>query len=327
MSQPLASLSLDLDNRWSYMKTHGDEGWEAFPSYLDIVVPRVLELLAERNLRITFFVVGQDAVLEANRPALRSIADAGHEIGNHSFHHEPWLHLYSREQIDEELRRTEDALAVATGQRPTGFRGPGFSFSDDVLQVLAERGYRYDASTFPTFLGPLARMYYFFTARLSSEQQEERKQLFGRFSEGFRSLRPYAWTSVAPEIVELPVTTMPVSKVPIHASYLLYLARFSRPLARAYFAAALTLCRLLRVEPSILLHPLDFLGSDDGVGLEFFPAMDKPATWKVEVVSHALDQLQSRFEVVAMDDHAAAARRRLGMTVGADAVTPQVSSV
>ncbi len=51
MTKPLASLSLDLDNRWSYMKTHGDEGWESFPSYLDVVVPRVLDLLAKRNLR------------------------------------------------------------------------------------------------------------------------------------------------------------------------------------------------------------------------------------------------------------------------------------
>ncbi len=43
-AKPVASLSLDLDNQWSYMKTHGDAGWESFPSYLDIVVPRVLEL-------------------------------------------------------------------------------------------------------------------------------------------------------------------------------------------------------------------------------------------------------------------------------------------
>ena len=40
MRRPIASLSLDLDNKWSYMKTHGDQGWEAFPSYLDAVVPR-----------------------------------------------------------------------------------------------------------------------------------------------------------------------------------------------------------------------------------------------------------------------------------------------
>ena len=41
MSRSLASLSLDLDNKWSYLKTHGDPGWDSFPSYLDVVVPRL----------------------------------------------------------------------------------------------------------------------------------------------------------------------------------------------------------------------------------------------------------------------------------------------
>src|SRR5437660_7036359 len=89
--RPLASLSLDLDNKWSYMKTHGDSGWETYPSYLDVVVPRVLTFLKERDLKITFFIVGQDAALEKNLDAIASIAAAGHEIGNHSFNHEPWL--------------------------------------------------------------------------------------------------------------------------------------------------------------------------------------------------------------------------------------------
>ena len=94
VAKPLASLSLDLDNLWSYMKTHGDPGWEDLPSYLDLVVPRVLDFLKERGLCITFFIVGQDAALERNRDALAAIVRAGHEVGNHSFAHEPWIHLY-----------------------------------------------------------------------------------------------------------------------------------------------------------------------------------------------------------------------------------------
>jgi hypothetical protein len=53
--KPPASLSLDLDNQWSYMKTHGDAGWESFPSYLDVVVPRVLPAMglpAQRKLAV-----------------------------------------------------------------------------------------------------------------------------------------------------------------------------------------------------------------------------------------------------------------------------------
>ncbi len=156
MPKTLASLSLDLDNKWSYLKTHGDPGWESYPSYLDVVVPRFLNLLENLQLRITVFVVGQDAALGSNHDALAAIAAAGHEIGNHSFKHEPWLHLYSVEELEEEISAAESALEAATGVRPTGFRGPGYSLSPEVLACLARRGYQYDASTFPTFLGPLA---------------------------------------------------------------------------------------------------------------------------------------------------------------------------
>jgi hypothetical protein len=307
MSKPLASLSLDLDNKWSYLKTHGDPGWDAYPSYLDTVVPRVLEILAARDLTITFFVVGQDAALEGNRSVLRSIADAGHEIGNHSFRHEPWLHLYSAEELTEELTKAEKAIEAATGARTFGFRGPGFSFSPEVIAELGRRGYDYDASTFPTFLGPIARLYYFLSTNLSREQRAERKQLFGKFSEGFRSLRPYEWDASGRSLLEIPVTTMPVFKLPIHVSYLLYLGKFSRGIAATYFRAALILCRVFRVEPSILLHPLDFLGADDEQDLSFFPAMSMPAA---EKVARALDQLQASFRVVPMREHAAVVRTR-----------------
>ena len=125
-TKPIASLSLDLDNQWSYMKTHGDQGWQTFPSYLDVVVPRVLKFLEERDVKITFFIVGQDAALAKNHAAIRSIASAGHEIGNHSFHHDPWLHLYTEEQIETELERAEEYIEGVTRQRPIGFRGPGY---------------------------------------------------------------------------------------------------------------------------------------------------------------------------------------------------------
>src|ERR1700680_1732184 len=123
--KPVASLSLDLDNQWSYMKTHGDQGWDDYPSYLDVVVPQFLIFLAARGLRITCFVVGQDAALERNRDALAALSAGGHEIGNHSFRHEPWLHLYSEEELETELEQAEEAIGTATGQRPIGFRGPG----------------------------------------------------------------------------------------------------------------------------------------------------------------------------------------------------------
>ncbi|HEV7518031.1 MAG TPA: polysaccharide deacetylase family protein [Thermoanaerobaculia bacterium] len=301
--RPPASLSLDLDNLWSYLKIHGDPGWEVFPSYLELVVPRILSFLAARGLRITFFVVGQDAVREENREPLAAIAAAGHEIGNHSFRHESWLHLYSEAELAEELGRAEEAIERSTGRRPLGFRGPGFSLSAATLAVLARRGYRYDASTLPTFLGPLARAYYFRTAGLTAEQRRQRSVLFGSWREGLRPIRPYRWRVGEERLVEVPVTTMPIVRTPIHLSYVLYLDLVSPALGRLYFNTALRLCRLTGVQPSILLHPLDFLGCDDTEALSFFPAMRRPSAWKLTRVSEHLAALGRLFEVVALGEH------------------------
>lgn len=303
-SKPFASLSLDLDNEWSYIKTHGDGGWEDFPSYLHIVVPRILDFLDERGLTITVFVVGQDAALARNRPALAALAEAGHEIGNHSFNHEPWLHLYTPEAIDAELARAEDAIGAATGQRPTGFRGPGFSLSRAVLAALERRGYRYDASTFPNVIGPLARAYYFQTARLTPEERARRAALFGGMAEGLRPVRAYRWRLAGTGLIELPVTTMPGLKLPFHVSYLIWLAQRSPALARAWFGLALGLCRAAGVQPSLLLHPLDFLGSDDGIdSLRFFPGMGVPAACKLDWLDGFLAEYARRFAVLPMGRH------------------------
>ncbi|MFN0141462.1 MAG: polysaccharide deacetylase family protein [Pyrinomonadaceae bacterium] len=305
----LASLSLDLDNKWSYMKTHGDAGWETFPSYLDVVVPRTLEFLAERDLTITFFIVGQDAALEKNHAALRQIADAGHEIGNHSFNHEPWLHLYSKEELRGEFEKAEAAIGRVYDKKLVGFRGPGYSLSPAVLEVLAERGYEYDCSTLPTYIGPLARAYYFFKSpTMSDGEKEKRKKLFGKLSDGFQTLRSHFVDVADRTLVEIPVTTFPLIKTPIHASYLLYLSTFSRAGALAYWRSALLACKLTGVQPSLLLHPLDFLCGDDVSELKFFPGMEMPLARKLNIMSDILSIYAENFEVVSMGEHAAAVR-------------------
>jgi hypothetical protein len=305
--KPLASLSLDLDNEWAYMKTHGDPAWDAFPSYLDVVVPRFLRVLDELDQRITVFIVGQDAALPKNASSLRSIATAGHEIGNHSFHHEPWLQHYTTEEIESEIGSATDAIQHATGVRPVGFRGPGFTLSGPTLEALAKRDYRYDCSTFPTYIGPLARAYYFMTAKLTPEEREQRKALFGSVAEGRRPLSQYRFElSGGRSLLEIPVTTFPVLKIPIHFSYILYAAMKAPWLAIPYFRSALLACRALGISPSLLLHPLDFLDGDDVATLAFFPAMQMPKERKLDVLVRALRVYRELFDVVAVGEHAGA---------------------
>ncbi len=211
-----AALSLDLDNKWSYMKTHGDSGWDKYPSYLNEVVPLALDMLAQLGLRITFFIVGRDASRPENSDALSQISRSGHEVANHSYEHEPWMHRRSEAEIDLELARAEESIERVTGQRPVGFRGPGFTVSPAILRTLVRRGYAYDASTLPTFIGPLARAYYFRSAKLKEAERTARHDLFGNFADVLQSNRPHMIHVNGRSVAELPVTTMPGLRLPIH---------------------------------------------------------------------------------------------------------------
>lgn len=304
MEKPLASLSCDLDDKWAYMKTHGNPAWKSLPSYLEVVVPRILSCLSQHHLTATFFLVGQDAALARNRDLFGAIASAGHEIGNHSFHHDPWLHQYAPEDMARELIMAEEHIEQATGQRPIGFRGPGYSLSQTTVEELNRRGYLYDASTLPTFIGPLARAYFFMSSAFTREEAACRSTIFGGLRDGFRRIRPYRWNVGGEGLIEIPVTTMPFVRLPIHFSYLVYLSLYSRALAKAYFRTALTLCRAAGVEPSLLLHPLDFLGHDTADGVDFFPGMGLPLTHKLDMIGWALEELRTTCHVVTMREHA-----------------------
>jgi len=300
-NKPIASMSLDLDDQWSYMKVHGDEGWDLFPSYLDIVVPFVLDLLDELEIKITFFIVGQDAAIERNHAILRSIVDRGHEVGNHSFHHESWLKTYSKEKIEAEIIRAEESIKSATGVITRCFRGPGFSWSNDLLEVLQKRNYTFDASILPTYISPLMRMYYFWNSKLTKEERESRKELFGSYKEGFYSVKPFRWRlSNTNSLLEIPVTTMPVFKIPFHMSYLLYISGFSKWLMNIYLSFSLFMCRITGTSPSILLHPLDLISGDKVPQLAFFPGMDIKTSTKADLFKHIVKKIKKRYSIVPM---------------------------
>jgi peptidoglycan-N-acetylglucosamine deacetylase len=299
----IASLSLDLDNKWSYLKTHGDSGWESFPSFLDVLIPRVLNFLSAQNLKITVFIVGQDAALKQNHALLRSIAAAGHEIGNHSFRHEPWLHLYSEDELEIEVAEAELQIERATGIMPRGFRAPGYSLTSATCRVLTRRGYLYDASTLPSSLISLARAFYFMTTKLTQEQRQQQKRSGGTLRDTFRPLTPYRWKVERGSLIEIPVTTMPIVRFPIHMSYLICLSVVSRSLAHRYFQLGLKLCRLRGIQPSILLHPTDFLGCEDRCDMPFFPGMNVPWKEKLDFVGRVIRTLCAEFNVVTLRHH------------------------
>jgi hypothetical protein len=302
--KPPASLSLDLDNAWSYLKTRNDASWQTYPSYLDQVVPDVLTMMDRHELALTVFIVGRDAALASNRSAMALIGASRHEVGNHSYEHEPWITGRSTAEIAAEIGLAQDSIAEATGRRPSGFRSPGYALAPSVLEALGSLGFLYDASSLPTCIGPIARAYYFATAKMTPEEREQRKALFGSVRDAFRPLKPYMVETVSGSLLELPVTTFPGLRLPIHFSYVLYLAERSELAAMTYFRTAMRACLAGGVQPSLLLHPLDFLVADDFPSLAFFPAMHMQRERKRRVLDAALAEFAAHFTIVGTGEHA-----------------------
>ncbi len=136
IQRPIANLSIDLDNKWAYLRTAKKDCWSTYPSYLPQVVPRVISQLAKHNLETTIFVVGRDLDRSTDINAIRELHHAGHTIGNHSMEHEPWLHVFDRPRLVTEIVDTDSAIQSHLGVKPVGFRGPGYSDSPQVHELL-----------------------------------------------------------------------------------------------------------------------------------------------------------------------------------------------
>jgi peptidoglycan/xylan/chitin deacetylase (PgdA/CDA1 family) len=103
------------------------------------VLPRLLDLLATRKLRATFFVEGLNA--EMYPQALHTIVAAGHEVALHAWRHEEWAAL-DAESERALLERATNAMR-GIGIEPSGFRPPGGGLTKSTLGLLGEHGYSY----------------------------------------------------------------------------------------------------------------------------------------------------------------------------------------
>lgn len=297
-----AGLSIDLDDHWTYLKSRGESGWQASSSFLELGLLRALDFLERHDLRATFFVVGCDAERPAHAAVLRRVVDAGHELGNHSYEHDLRFDLFDAARLDDDIGRAEAAIAALGAARPVGFRAPGHSISPAALEVLGRRGYVYDASPWPTFVLPLIRRLYLHGVQLTAAERRQRRELARAAWRVRWSNRPHA--AGVGSLVVLPVTTMPVLRLPCHVTYLNALNARSETLARRYFECTLALCRHTGTPPSVLLHLTDFLGADDPADLSFLPGMRQPLARKLSLLDHVVTALQRHFRVGSLVEQA-----------------------
>lgn len=123
--------------------------WPALESRVVANTELVLELLAERDVRATFFVLGM--VAEQFPRLVRTIVAGGHEIASHGYAHRV-VYDQTPRMFREDIRRAKALIEDAAGQIVRGYRAPSYSITPRslwALDVLIEEGHSYDASVFP----------------------------------------------------------------------------------------------------------------------------------------------------------------------------------
>lgn len=99
---------------------------------------RLLEILDENDVKTTFFMCGY--WVEKYPEEVKKIAEAGHDLGNHSATH-PHMSQLTKEQIAEELNSAGNKVKELTGVDMELFRAPFGEYTNDVISAAKECGY------------------------------------------------------------------------------------------------------------------------------------------------------------------------------------------
>lgn len=123
------ALPVPLDPNKKYISLTFDDG----PN--PETTPRLLDILKERGVKATFFMLGQNVV--KHESLVKQVAEEGHEVASHSYSH-PQLTDINAQRVKEEVQNTDKAIYHAIGKLPTDFRPPYGAVNKDVAAIIGK---------------------------------------------------------------------------------------------------------------------------------------------------------------------------------------------
>ncbi len=286
LSRTFATVSVDVDPVDLHLMGYGFTGLTPDHQVYADALPRIADRFAAFGVRATFFVVGRDARGQA--PILKRLAAGGHEIASHSLTHPMPFVRVGRSRIIHEVTESKRLLEEACGEGVVGFRAPNWDISPRAVAPLADAGFQYDASAFPSpFLIP-ARLL------LALKARDPRVVLRMRPWPYTLRRRPYVWRAEGRSLIQFPISVTPRVRFPIYHTvrYMLSESGFLKHLDG--FAR--------RKEPFFyVLHGVDALGQhEDRVDprLARHPGMESRLDAKLTMLESALRAIADRFETV-----------------------------
>lgn len=309
----LAAISIDLDEIHHYLAIHALRGGagadgradvgQASHQVYDLALPRVAAFAASHSIPVTLFAVGEDLARPGSASALRALTEAGHAAENHSHRHRYDLTRLSPGEVREEIARGADAIARATGRAPRGFRAPGYTVDDALLDALEDLGVAWDSSVFPCPAYHAAKALILAAQRARGRRSAAilgSPRVLAAPTRPYRPGRPF-WRPGDRRLVELPIQVTPRARLPvIGTSVALAGPRGARLLARACAHEPLV---------QLELHGMDFLDRADGLEAlaPHQPELRAPLGARLEALSAFVEEIRRAGRRFVLLDEAAAA--------------------
>lgn len=146
----LAVMSIDVEEWFqveNLRRVVPRDTWPSRESRVERAMDRMLQLMADQDVKATCFVLG--SVAERAPALVQRIADAGHEIASHGHSH-TLIHESDPADFRADVERSKKFLEDISGEAVRGYRAPSFSLTDWAIPILKEVGFEYDSSLFPT---------------------------------------------------------------------------------------------------------------------------------------------------------------------------------
>lgn len=150
--RPIA-LSFDVEDWFTVRNMRefiSENDWEKQELRVNVGMDFILEALATKGIKATFFVLGW--IADHCPELIKKISDQGHEIACHGYKHTP-IDLMDPISFEQDLRKAIQAIESVTGKKVKGFRAPSFSITKKTswaLQIIKNCGLEYDSSIFST---------------------------------------------------------------------------------------------------------------------------------------------------------------------------------
>jgi peptidoglycan-N-acetylglucosamine deacetylase len=292
-----ATIQVDLDGVWTIFRHHGVEISHASDPVFEQSIPRFLSLFSEFNLHSTFFVVGSDLEIPNATAAIKSIADAGHELANHSYSHPRNFSALSLPEKQAEIEKAENLIRRIIPQPVAGFRAPSYAIDSETITILNDRGYQYDSSVLPTYWSGIIRR----VESIGTSTSSKSTASYGRIKYSRAPLHKYhpdpklIWKPGKSELWEVPVSVYPWIRTPIHSS-------FSTRIGWWYFATAVNWLARLNLPLVFVFHGVDLVDRFADERIPKVKWISSPVEDRMALFRRMLTYISSKYRIISTQE-------------------------